>query len=82
MLLISSGSVETNPVPNPNSQNSLSFAMWNLDSLPARDYSRIPIPYRAKLCRAKVTNFSPGDENFARRIISPYGNFARPNLAR
>ena len=29
------------------------------------------IPYRAKLCRAKVTNFSPGDENFARRIISP-----------
>ena len=43
MLLISSGSVETNPGPYTNSQNRLSFAMWNLDSLPARDYSRIPI---------------------------------------
>ena len=29
------------------------------------------VPYRAKLCRAKVTNFLKGDENFARRIISP-----------
>ena len=29
------------------------------------------IPYRAKLCRAKVTNFSKSDENFARRIVSP-----------
>ena len=35
------------------------------------------LPYRAKLCRAKVTIFSPGDENFARRIISPNENFAR-----
>ena len=43
MLLISSGSVETNPGPNTNSLNELSFAMWNLDSLPARDYSRIHI---------------------------------------
>ena len=29
------------------------------------------LPYREKLCRAKVTNFSFGDENFARRIVSP-----------
>ena len=43
MLVISSGSVKTNPGPNTNSQNRLSFAMWNLDSLPSRDYSRIPV---------------------------------------
>ena len=29
------------------------------------------IPYQAKDCRAKVTNFWLGDENFARRIVSP-----------
>ena len=32
------------------------------------------IPYRAKLCRAKVTNFLKGDENFARQ------SFANQNL--
>ena len=42
-LLLSSGSVESNPGPNENRRNTLSFAMWNLDSLPARDYSRIPV---------------------------------------
>ena len=31
-------SVETNPGPNSNRTNTLSFAMWNLD-----DYSRIPV---------------------------------------
>ena len=36
MLLISSGSVETNPGPKQPAQSSLSFALWNLDSLPAR----------------------------------------------
>ena len=40
------------------------------------------IPYRAKLCRAKVTSFLRGDENFARRIISPNENFARQSFAR
>ena len=39
------------------------------------------IPYRATLCRAKVTNFLKGDENFARRIISPDENFARQTFA-
>ena len=41
----------------------------------------IIIPYRAKLCRAKVTNFLKGDENVARRIISPDENFARQSFA-
>ena len=43
ILLVSSGSVETNPGPKPDIKNYLSFAMWNLDSLPARDYSRISV---------------------------------------
>ena len=43
ILLVSSGSVETNPGPNSDRKSTLSFAMWNLDSLPARDYSRIPV---------------------------------------
>ena len=42
MLLFVSGSVELNPGPG-HDLKSFSFAMWNLDSLPARDYSRIPI---------------------------------------
>ena len=29
------------------------------------------IPYMAKVCRAKVTNFLESDENFARRTVSP-----------
>ena len=44
--------------------------------------SKNDIPYRAKLCRAKVTNFLTGDENFARRIVSPDENFARQSFAR
>ena len=43
ILLISSGSVEIIPGPNGNIKNTLSFAMWNLDSPPARGFSRIPI---------------------------------------
>ena len=39
------------------------------------------VPYRAKLCRAKVTNFFKSDENFARQIISPDENFARQSFA-
>ena len=39
------------------------------------------LPYRAKLCRAKVTHFLKSDENFARRIISPDENFARQSFA-
>ncbi len=39
MLLIMAG-IESNP--GPSSKN-LSFAVWNLDSLPARDYARLPL---------------------------------------
>ena len=41
----------------------------------------ILIPYLAKVCRAKVTNFLKSDENFARLIISPDENFARKSFA-
>ena len=41
MLLIISGSVEINP--GPHMSKNLSFAVWNLDSLPARDFARIPL---------------------------------------
>ena len=41
MLLFISGSVEINP--GPPSPKELSFAVWNLDSLPARDFARIPL---------------------------------------
>ena len=41
MLLIISGSVEINP--GPHVSKNLSFAVWNLDSLPARDFARIPL---------------------------------------
>ena len=43
MLLLISGSVEKNPGPKRHEKNSLSFAMWNLDSIPARDYCRLPL---------------------------------------
>ena len=39
ILLIMAG-IETNPGP---SCKNLSFAVWNLDSLPAREYARIPL---------------------------------------
>ena len=41
-LLILSGTVEINPGP-VTKKTSLSFAVWNLDSIPARDYARIPL---------------------------------------
>ena len=40
MLLIIAG-IESNP--GPITKKNLSFAVWNLDSLPARDYARIPL---------------------------------------
>ena len=43
MLLIISGTVEINPGPPPPRMSNLSFAFWNLDSLPAREYARIPL---------------------------------------
>ena len=38
------------------------------------------IPYMAKVCWAKVTNFLESDENFARRIVSPTKNFAHQDF--
>ena len=43
MLLIMSGSIEMNPGPTQTKKSNLSFAVWNLDSLPARDYARIQV---------------------------------------
>ena len=40
MLLLMAG-IESNP--GPGQKKNLSFAVWNLDSLPARDYARIPL---------------------------------------
>ena len=42
-LLIISGTVEINPGPLETNIKNLSFAFWNLDSIPAKEYSRIPL---------------------------------------
>ena len=42
-LLILSGNIENNPGPNQKIKTRLSFAVWNLDSLPARQFARIPL---------------------------------------
>ena len=42
ILLIMSG-IEQNPGPLNLRESQLSFAVWNLDSLPARDYARVPL---------------------------------------
>ena len=42
VLLFISGTVKLNPGP-VSPQKKLSFAVWNLDSLPARDFARIPL---------------------------------------
>ena len=43
ILLILSGNIKTNPGPVQTTKTKLSFAMWNLNSLPARGYARIPL---------------------------------------
>ena len=43
VLLVISGSVEVNPGPGQRKESNLSFTTWNLDSLPAREYARIPL---------------------------------------
>ena len=42
-LLVISGTIEINPGPTTTMKSKLSFAVWNLDSLPARNYARIPL---------------------------------------
>ena len=41
-LLIRSGNIKTNPGPYNTKSSNVSFGVWNLDSIPARDYARIP----------------------------------------
>ena len=42
ILLIIAG-IEVNPGPVLSKKTKLSFAVWNLDSIPARDFARIPL---------------------------------------
>ena len=43
ILLFISGTVEINPGPIQRKKMNLSFAVWNVDSRPARDYARVPL---------------------------------------
>ena len=43
VLLFVSGDVEINPGPLTTKKTNISFAIWNVDSIPARDYARIPL---------------------------------------
>ena len=43
LLLFISGTIELNPGPILTKKSMMSFAVWNLDSLPARNYARIPL---------------------------------------
>ena len=51
------------------------------DAAVAKIFWYLSIPYRAKVCRAKVKDSLKRDMNFARLIILPYENFARQNFA-
>jgi hypothetical protein len=42
-LLVLSVTVELNPGPVKSKKSNFSFAVWNLDSIPAREYARIPL---------------------------------------
>ena len=44
-LLILTGNVEENPGPLYTKLNNFSFAVWNLDSIDARDYAQIPLKH-------------------------------------
>ena len=43
ILLVLSGTIELNPGPDKIKKTKLSFAVWNLDSIPAHDYARITL---------------------------------------
>ena len=72
ILLILSGTVEVNPGPHISKQN-LSFAVWNLDSLPAMDFTRIPLIESLQatydfdmfgVCESMLTENIPNDDIF------------------
>ena len=41
-ILLTISGTEVNPGPDQSKKN-LTFAVWNLDSIPARDFARIPL---------------------------------------
>ena len=43
ILLVISGSVEINPGPATPTENNPTLSLWNLDSIPAREFTRITI---------------------------------------
>ena len=43
LLLIISGNIHPNPGPKIHQQSRLSFACWNVDSLPARNFEKVPL---------------------------------------
>ena len=72
-LLVLSGTVETNPGPVTQKKTDLSFAMWNLDSIPARDYARVPLieTFQATydfevfgVCESFLSNTIPNEDIF------------------
>ena len=72
ILLILSGTVEVNLRPHISKQN-LSFAVCNLDSLPARDFARIPLIESLQatydfdmfgVCESMLTENIPNDDIF------------------
>ena len=73
MLLLVSVSVEKNFGPIRHQKNSLLFAMWNLDSIPARNYCRIPLIESFKAvydfdifgaCESSLIDLIPNEEIF------------------
>ena len=75
LLLIISGTVEINPGPKPSGKSNLSFAVWNLDSLPARDFARIPLIETFQsiydfdifgVCESMLRDDIPNDDIFIR----------------
>ena len=72
-LLSLSGTVKLNPGPVKSKVANLSFALWNLDSIPARNYARIPLietfqsTYNVDifgLCESLLNNDLPNEHIF------------------
>ena len=72
-LLFLSGTVKLNPGPVKSKVANLSFAVWNLDSIPARNYARIPLietfqsTYNVDIfgvCESLLNNDIPNEDIF------------------
>ena len=65
ILLISSGSDEVNPGPNENIKNTLSFAMWNLDSRPVMESLQTVHNFDLlAICESSLSTQIPNDKIF------------------